>query len=69
MAWADGGRLYGIPSGEDQIRMFHPTIVIFDEAAFLPGFEASYDAAEPVAKQLIAISSAGPGSFADICSR
>jgi hypothetical protein len=69
MAWADGGRLYGIPSGEDQIRMFHPTIVIFDEAAFLPGFEASYDAAEPVAKQLIAISSAGPGPFADICSR
>jgi hypothetical protein len=54
MAWADGGRLYGIPSAEDQIRMFHPTIVIFDEAAFLPGFEACYDTAEPVAKQIIA---------------
>ncbi len=69
LEWADGGKLYGIPSGEDQIRMFHPTIVIFDEAAFLPGIEASYDATEPVTKQIIAISSAGPGWFADQCSR
>jgi hypothetical protein len=50
--WEDGGRLSGIPGGEDQIRMFHPTIVIFDEAAFLPGFEACYNAANPVADGL-----------------
>lgn len=67
--WADGGKLFGIASGEDQIRMYHPTVVIFDEAAFLPGIEACYDAAEPVAKQIIAISSAAPGFFGDQCSR
>jgi len=68
LEWEDGGRLYGIPGGEDQIRMFHPTIVIFDEAAFLPGAEACYNAANPVAKQIVAISSAAPGWFADQCA-
>jgi hypothetical protein len=68
LEWADGGKLYGIPGGEDQIRMYHPTIVIFDEAAFLPAAEASYNASNPVAKQIIAISSAAPGWFADECS-
>lgn len=62
-----GGRLFGIPKGVHKIRMFHPTIVIFDEAAFLPEFQQSYDTAHPVAGQIIAISSAGPGAFADLC--
>lgn len=69
LEWVDGGRLHGIPSGEDQIRMFHPTLVIFDEAAFLPGFHACWMAAYPVAQQMIAISSAAPGPFGDWCSR
>lgn len=66
--WANGGRVFGIPHGQHKIRMFHPTIVIFDEAAFLPDFEACYNVALPVAKKIIAVSSAGPGSFADQCS-
>lgn len=65
--WKSGGRLFGIPKGVHKIRMFHPTIVIFDEAAFLPEFQQSYDTAHPVAGQIIAISSAGPGAFADLC--
>jgi len=66
--WKDSGRVFGIPHGEHKIRIFHPTIVIFDEAAFLSDFEQSYNSAQPVAKQIIAISSAGPGRFGDLCS-
>lgn len=66
--WADGGRIFGIPHGEHKLRLYHPTIVIFDEASFLPEFEACYNVAQPVAKQIIAVSSAGPGRFADLCS-
>lgn len=67
--WKDGGRVFGIPKGEHKIRMFHPTIYIMDEAAFLPEAEACYNAAAPVCRQIIAISSAGPGWFADQCQR
>lgn len=67
--WKDGGRVFGIPKGENKIRMFHPTIYIMDEAAFLPEAEQCYNAAHPVCKQIIAISSAGPGWFGDECSR
>lgn len=68
LEWADGGRVFGIPKGEHKIRMFHPTIYVMDEAAFLPEAEQCYNAASPVAKQIIAISSAGPGWFGDQCS-
>lgn len=69
LKYLDGGEVFGIPAGEHQIRMHHPTIVIFDEAAFLPEFQQCWDAAHPVAGQMIAVSSAGPGSFAVMCSR
>lgn len=68
LEWKDGGRVFGIPKGENKIRMFHPTVYIMDEAAFLPEAEACYNTAAPVAKQIIAISSAGPGWFGDECS-
>jgi len=66
--WEEGGRIFGIPHGQHKLRLFHPTIVIFDEASFLPEFEACYNVAQPVAKKIIAVSSAGPGAFADQCS-
>lgn len=65
--WADGGRVMGLPKGEHKIRVHHPTIVIFDEAAFLAEAQQCYDATHPVAGQIIAISSAGPGWFGDQC--
>jgi hypothetical protein len=68
IGWKDGGKVFGIPKGENKIRMFHPTMYIMDEAAFLPEAEACYNAAHPVAGQIIAISSAGPGWFGDECS-
>ena len=67
--WKSGGRIFGIPKGEHKIRLYHPTIYIMDEAAFLPEAQQCYDAAHPVAGQIIAISSAGPGWFGDQCQR
>ena len=67
LAWANGSTLHGVPSGADQIRQYHPTIVIFDEAAHLDEFAESYGAAEPVASQIIAVSSAAPSWFGDVC--
>jgi len=66
--WADGGKIFGIPQGENKIRMFHPTLYIMDEAAFLPEAEQCFAASHPVTRQIIAISSAAPGWFADECS-
>lgn len=64
---SNGSHIVGVPKGANQIRLFHPYGVLFDEAAFLPEFGACYDTAHPVAKQIIAVSSAGPGRFADEC--
>jgi hypothetical protein len=69
LRWADGGRVRAIPSGESQIRLYHPSIYILDEAAFLAECEACYNTAHPVARQIIGISSAGPGWFGDMCTR
>jgi hypothetical protein len=66
--WQSGGKIFGIPKGENKIRMYHPTIYVMDEAAFLPEAEQCFNAAQPVAGQIIAISSAGPGWFGDQCS-
>ena len=67
--WASGGRIFGIAHGENKIRLYHPTIYVMDEAAFLPEAEQCYNVAHPVSGQIIAISSAGPGWFGDMCQR
>lgn len=66
--WKSGGKIMAIPKGENKIRLYHPTLYVMDEAAFLPEAEQCYNAAHPVAQQIIAISSAGPGWFGDQCS-
>ena len=67
LAWVNGSTFQGVPSGADQVRQYHPTLVIFDEAAHLSEFREAYDAAHPVATQIIALSSAAPSWFGDIC--
>ena len=67
--WRSGGRVLAIPAGVNKIRLYHPTRYVMDEAAFLPEAEQCYNAAHPVAQQIIAISSAGPGWFGNECSR
>lgn len=69
LEWKSGGRVFGIPKGQHKIRMFHPTLYIMDEAAFLPEAEQCFNAAQPVTKQIIGVSSAGPGWFGDECSQ
>ena len=68
ISWANGSSIRGVPKGADQIRQYHPTVVIFDEAAHLDEFRESYGAAEPVCSQIIAVSSAAPSWFGDICA-
>jgi len=48
LSWANGSTLQGVPKGADEIRQYHPTVAIFDEAAHLDEFEAAYGAALPV---------------------
>lgn len=69
IVWQAGGRVLAIPAGVNKIRLYHPTRYVMDEAAFLPEAEQCYNAAHPVAGQIIAISSAGPGWFGDECTR
>jgi hypothetical protein len=64
----DGGRIMGVPAGEHQIRTFHPTCYIVDEAAFLPEAQECWNTVHAAGTpQMIAISSAGPGWFGDEC--
>jgi hypothetical protein len=65
LSWGNGSIVQGLPKGADQIRQYHPTIMIFDEAAHLDEFEAAYGAADPVCQQIIAVSSVAPGWFWD----
>ncbi len=67
ICWANASTLRGIPQGADQIRMFHPTHYLVDEAAYIDDFEQAYGAADPVASQIIAVSSAAPSFFGDLC--
>lgn len=66
LTWANGSTLQGVPKGADQVRQYHPTVAIFDEAAHLDEFQESYGAADPVCSQIIAVSSATPSWFGDV---
>jgi len=63
--FANGSRMTGIPEGADQIRSYHPWGLLMDEAAFQPEAGEAHDAAVPVCQKILAVSSAGPGWFAD----
>jgi hypothetical protein len=67
LSWKNGSSMRGVPSGADQVRQYHPVLFIMDEAAFLSEAAASYDTAEPVATQIIVVSSAGPSWVGDVC--
>lgn len=65
LEWRDGGALLALPGKDpDKIRSEHPTIVMFDEAAFIDKFrEALVVALSTRVPKLVAITSANPGSF------
>lgn len=70
ITWRDGGRVLGVPAGEHQIRTYHPTLYIMDEAAFLPEAEACWNVALASSPhiQMIGVSSASPGWMANECA-
>src|SRR6266446_2660543 len=68
LVWKNKSEIKALGKGADQIRLYHPTIVFWDEMAFMEEAQASFGAATPVAKQMICVSSAGPGFFGEICS-
>jgi len=68
IGWKNGSRMFGIPGGEHQIRMFHPQVVCFDEMGFMEDAEQCFSSALPVAKQIIGVSSAHPGWMGDQCT-
>ena len=63
ISWANKSVIMGLPCGADQIRSYHPTLVLFDEAAHLDEFEAALANAEAVSAKIIAVSSVAPGPF------
>lgn len=65
ISWANESVIMGVPAGADQVRTYHPTMMIFDEAAHLEEFEAALAAAEPVCTKILAVSSVAPGAFWD----
>ena len=67
MTWENGSSIRAVASGANQVRQYHPAIVVLDEAAFLPEAAASYDTAEAVASQIVVVSSAGPSWFGIVC--
>lgn len=67
LRFPNGSRIWGIPEGADIIRSNTPSVLVSDEAAFQPEFASAKDAAMPAVKgggQIVAVSSAAPGSFA-----
>jgi hypothetical protein len=64
---SNGSHIVGVPKGSNQVRLYHPYGYMMDEAAFLPEAQQCYDSVHPVAKQIIAVSSANPGWFANEC--
>jgi hypothetical protein len=65
--YANGSRILGLPKGQNQVRSLHPFLYVADEAAFLEEFRECVAAVQPVAKQIIAISTANPGPFGEAC--
>ena len=63
--WGHQSLVQGMAGGPDQVRSYHPTIFIMDEAAHIDGAEDSYNAAKPVADQIILTSSTAPSWFGD----
>lgn len=69
LTFPNGSRIWGIPEGSDIIRSNTASVIFSDEAAFQPEFGGAFTAALPAVKgggQFIGISSAEPGTFAEL---
>lgn len=66
-AYQNGAKIIGVPGGAHQIRLYHPTVMVFDELAHLIEARESFGTARPVSAKLFGVSSAGPGFMAEMC--
>ena len=69
LVFPNGSRVWGIPEGSDIIRSNTASVIFSDEACFQPEFGGAFTAALPATKgggQFVAISSAEPGTFAEL---
>lgn len=63
--------IIGFPQGADKIRQYHPSGVFSDEAAFNPEAGDTFAAIKPAVQnggKYLAVSSANPGWFQQLCS-
>lgn len=63
-------KILGFPQGPEQIRMYHPSGIFQDEAAFQIQAEAAFTACKPAIQaggRFTAVSSANPGWFYRVC--
>ncbi len=65
LRFATGSRLMAIPNDPNKIRMFHPTGILMDEAAFLGEFKNNRDTAMQACSEIVYLSSAGPSEFGE----
>lgn len=65
--WANGSSFIAMPAGQRKLASRHPYGYLLDEAAHIPAAEATTNIAMPAVKQIVEISSVGPGWFGDIC--
>lgn len=69
LTFPSGSTVIGIPEGQDIIRSNTASVIFSDEAAFQPEFGGAFTAALPSVKgggQMVAVSSAEPGTFQEI---
>jgi len=69
LSWKNESSIQAVGKGADQVRLFHPTLFIMDEAAQMDEAEQSFSAMLPVCSWSIVVSSTAPGWFASVTSR
>lgn len=67
--WGNHSRVLAVAGGQNQIRGLHPWGYFNDESAFQPEFQECINSVLPVARQIVAVSTATPGPFAEACSQ
>jgi hypothetical protein len=65
--WAHASRFIGVPSGQRQFASSHSAGYFSDESAHQAAFAATLDIVLPAVEQVIAVSSAAPGAFGQMC--
>jgi hypothetical protein len=66
--WAHHSKHVAVPQGQRQVASHHPTGYFNDESAHQPAYKATINIVQPVAKQIICVSSAAYSDFGLECT-